>query len=513
MSEIFNDSRALWAIAIIVLLPALIIVFGEIGERLRQRGSPFRQAVSTVRTWVLPLVAVWLLVVYGFDADPDSTAVRWLATAMLVAGIVAGVQIARAFAVVSRSRAKDSSSRALPELLLFLPRLAVVLVGAWLIFVDVWEIDITGLAAALGVTGLVISLALQDTISGLASGVLLVSDRPFSPGDWIKVGDLEGRVVDVRWRSSTIQNRNGDLVVVPNSNLAKESIVNFDEPSRIHRVVVPLQVAYSNAPNRAKEMLLEAAAGTPGVLADPPPNIRVVQIDDPLMGYEVDLWIEDFTIQPRVFSDFGSLVWYQSHRLDVPLPSPAYDLYHHDPIKEAADAELTPADRARAIQAAPVLAELDDEDIERLARDSTVLTFARGETILASESETRDFFVIWRGLARMTVAGPGGEQLSIVDLGAGDVFGLPGRSTQHASPAVVAATDCDLIVIAAEAAGPVTSRNPGLAKAINQLAVARQRRLERAMAAGPATVSQGEGSPVDEPQDSASGTADGGDPA
>ena len=488
MEGVLDSSTALWAIAIIVLLPALIIGFGELSERLRRRGSPFQRTVATTRTWVLPLLAVWVLVVFALEADRDGVAVRWLATALLIALIAAGVQFARAFATVARSRSRDTGARALPELLLFIPRLAVVLVGSWFLFVEVWNFDITGLAAALGVGSLVLSLALQDTLSGLASGVLLVSDRPFAPGDWIRVGDLEGRIVDVRWRSSTIEDRNGDLVVIPNSNLAAENIVNFDRPSRLHRVVVPVQVAFSNAPTRAKEMLLAAAASTPGVLEDPAPDARVVQVDDPLMGYEVHLWVDDFTIAPRVSSDFGSLVWYQSHRLEVPLPSPAYDLYHHDPIKEAADAALSTDDLAARIRRAPLLAELDDGDVERLAAASRAVAFSRGETILGSDVTTRDLFVIWRGLARFTTTGPDGKPMDFMELGAGDLFGMPSRSAGLARrPDIAAVTDCEVLAIDAEAASAVASRNPDLAKAVNQLAIARQRRMERAQAASMAT--------------------------
>jgi small-conductance mechanosensitive channel/CRP-like cAMP-binding protein len=493
MTEVLDSSAALWAIAIIVLLPALIIGFGELSERLRRRSSPFQRAVATLRTWVLPLLAVWVLVVFALEADREGTAVRWLSTALLIALIAAGVQLARAFATVARGRSRTTGARPLPELLLLIPRLVVVLIGGWFLFVEVWNFDITGLAAALGIGSLVISLALQDTLSGLASGVLLVSDRPFSPGDWIRVGDLEGRVVDVRWRSSTIEDRNGDLVVVPNSNLAAENIVNFDRPSRLHRVVFPLQVAYSNAPTRAKEMLLAAAEGTPGVLDDPAPDVRVVQVDDPLMGYEVHLWIDDFTIAPQVASDFGSLVWYQSHRLDVPLPSPAFDLYHHDPIQEATDAALSTADLAERIRQAPLLSELDDGDTDRLAAASRAVAYSRGETIVAGDATSRDLFLIWRGLARVVAAGPGKESLGVMELGAGDVFGMPSRAAGLARrPDIVAVTDCEILVIDAEAASAVASRNPDLAKAVNQLAIARERRVERAQAA---SVTAGDGRP------------------
>ena len=93
----------------------------------------------------------------------------------------------------------------------------------------------------------------------------------------------------------------------------------------------------------------------------------MVQIDDPLMGYNVHMWIDDYTISPRVKSDFGALVWYQSHRMDVPLPSPAFDLYHHDPIQEAADATLTVDQLIDRIRRASVFSELNDTDIRELA--------------------------------------------------------------------------------------------------------------------------------------------------
>ena len=78
------------------------------------------------------------------------------------------------------------------------------------------------------------------------------------------------------------------------------------------------------------------------------------------MGYEAQMWIEDYTYAPRVKSDFGSLIWYQSHRMEVPLPSPAFDLYHHDPIQEVADAALSVEDLAERIRQTPALSEINE---------------------------------------------------------------------------------------------------------------------------------------------------------
>ena len=399
MTTLLTSTDALWAALLVVLLPVLIIGAGEVQERLRQRGSLLEKPVATFRNWVLPLAALWILVVLIFDVSETNILSRAIATGALIAVTAAILQVVRYFTEEARARSKIPGTRHVPQLFMMVPRLVVLLIAGWLLFSAVWNVDLTGLFAALGVTSLVISLALQDTLSGLASGFLLLSDKPFEPGDWIEVNDIEGKVVDTNYRSSRIRDRNGDLIVIPNSVLAGATLVNFDQPAQLHRVVVSLQVAYSNPPTNATEMLLAAARATRGVLDDPPPVVRVVQIDDPLMGYDVQMWIDDYTISPRVKSDFGALVWYQSHRMDVPLPSPAFDLYHHDPIQEAADATLTVDQLIERIRRASIFSELNDTDIRELAEAAVPERFRRGETMLPPGVASREIFVLWSGRA------------------------------------------------------------------------------------------------------------------
>jgi CRP-like cAMP-binding protein len=333
---------------------------------------------------------------------------------------------------------------------------------------------------ALGVTSLVVSFALQDTLSGLASGLLLLSDSPFQPGDWIKAGDIEGRVVDMNWRSSRIVNRNGDLLVVPNAELAGGTVTNYGSPTRLHRVVVPVQVAYVNPPTLAKEMLLDAASATEGVLDDPPPRARVVQVDDPLMGYEVDLWIDNYEIAPRVASDFGSLVWYSSHRNDVPLPSPAYDIYMYDGVQAGLAGIPDRAELRRRLRASPLFDALDEDDLDRLAAGAQAVWFARGERLFRAGEVDRDLYMLWQGSARLVVPALDGSEVNIAELSEGDTFGLLSRSERwEYPPQVVAAQDCEVVRVSESVAGEVASRNPTLADALNQLKETRQRRLER----------------------------------
>ncbi|MEQ9164591.1 MAG: mechanosensitive ion channel, partial [Ilumatobacter fluminis] len=279
MSDIFRDPDAGYAAVLVILLPVVIIGIGELEERLRQRDSPLRGPVGIVRTWVLPLFAVWALMSVLFPAGDADVVISLVATALVAAGGAAA--LAALAIVIERIRTRPREGRrSVPRLLLAFPRIIVILTILWLIIAGVWNVDLSAALTALGVTSLVVSFALQDTLGGIASGFTLLADQPFQPGDWIEADGVEGQVIDTNWRSTRIQTRDGDLVVVPNGKLAGATITNFDEPARLHRVVVPVQVAYVNSPTDAKEMLLAAARSTPGVLAEPPPNAVVVQIDD-----------------------------------------------------------------------------------------------------------------------------------------------------------------------------------------------------------------------------------------
>jgi small-conductance mechanosensitive channel len=490
MSALFADPRTLWALAVVVGLPVLLVGAGEVEERLREHDSPLRPAVGILRRWTIPLTAVWTVAVTLLDVPTTALVARLLASGVLISATVAALVAARVLPPRRRHQPGDrpGDRPGTPQLLRALPRLGIVLVAAWLLLDGVWSVDLSAALTALGVTSLVVSFALQDTLSGLASGLLLLTDRPFEPGDWIRSGDLEGRIVDMNWRSSRVENRDGDLVVVPNSVLAGATLVNYDRPTRLHRVVVPVQVAYRNPPTLAKEMLLDAARSTPGVLELPEPGAHVNQVDDPLMGYEVHLWIDDYRLAPRVASDFASLVWYASHRHDVPLPSPAYDLFLHDAEAEASAAVPGPDEIGRRLRTSPLLDQLAEDELAALVTAATPLRFARGETVVTIEDEgRRNLFVIVEGRARL-VADTAQGRVEAGELSAGDIFGLLGGPGHHtARPRVVAVDDCEVVVVDAEPAGEVIGRNPELSAAIEQLTASGRQRLERLATAHPDT--------------------------
>ena len=480
MSELFPDSSAAWAALIIVVLPLMIIGSGEMEERLRQRDSPYQPTIATLRIWVVPLLTIWVLARALLDTADDSLFIRLLGTAVVLASAVAALSAFRVVVAELADRPRRTGRRPIPRLLLALPRLLLVLATAWLLIAGVWGIDLSALLTALGVTSLVVSLALQDTLSGIASGFTLLADQPFSTGDWIESDDVEGRVIDVNWRATRIQDRNGDLVVIPNGQLAKATIVNFDQPSRLHRVKVRVQIDRSAPPTTAIAMLVDAARSTPGIVEDPPPFAQVTQIADPVVDYEASMWIEDYSLAPQVEADFGALVWYLSYRHDVPLPNPAQDIYFFDGAKAAIESRVTAAEVRQRIADIPLVAALDDDALDKLAAVASINQYRSGETII-EEGTQRDLLLMHSGRARLVLRRADLEDLNVVDIEAGEAFGVLSESPVSDRALVVATTDCEVLRIPPEGAGRAIAIAPDLANVLDQLAATRRRRIERVL--------------------------------
>lgn len=472
-------SNTTWAVVVIVLVPMAIVALAELDERLRQRDSVFRRAVGTARAWVLPLFALWAVVVPVLGTDTSEPFVRITASLLVLGIAVVLLQIIRLVVADIRTRDQSDARTSIPELVLAMPRIALIAATVWILLDSVWGVDLSAAFTALGVTSLVVSFALQDTLSGLASGVLLLGDRPFTPGDWIRAGDVEGVVIDINWRATRIRDRDGDMLIVPNGQLASATVVNFSSPDRFHRVSVELQVAFVNSPTAAREMLLSAAKATRGVMSDPPPDVRVVQIDDPLMGYAVDMWIDDYAIAPRVRSEFGALVWYHSHRHGVPLPSPAQDLFIHE--GDAPPPPLMTSDEIRVgLRRSVVLAELPDLDLERMAESVRAAGYGIGEVIDDSRAPTGSLSVLASGRAQLVLIDEDAPEAVIADLAPGDIIGLLINDAPDGHVVVLRAlTDCTLLHVDAEVASEMSSRHLQLSAAVNRTVSIRRRRVER----------------------------------
>jgi len=156
----------------------------------------------------------------------------------------------------------------------------VVLVIGLVTLLSSLGVEIAPMLTALGVGGLAVALALQDTLSNLFAGVHLLADRPIRVGDYAKIADVEGFVVDIGWRSTRLRTLQNNVVVVPNRTVAQSVITNFDLPEP--RLALLLRVAVSSRADHQKveavlvEEAVKAIGEVPGLLAEPAPVVRFI---------------------------------------------------------------------------------------------------------------------------------------------------------------------------------------------------------------------------------------------
>ena len=206
-------------------------------------------------------------------------------------------------------------------------RVFVLVIGG-LILLDVLGVKITPLLTALGVGGLAVALALQDTLSNLFAGVHLLADRPIRVGDYVKIADsIEGHVVDVGWRSTRVRTLGNNVMIVPNKRVAESVIVNYDMPERRMGLSVPVAVAYGSDPERVEAVLVDearrAAADVSGLMLEPSPAARLIP-GFGLYGLEFTLscQVASFVDQYAVQSELRKRVLrrLQSEGIDLPYP-------------------------------------------------------------------------------------------------------------------------------------------------------------------------------------------------
>ena len=368
LSELLTSDWFVWGISLIVGFQLLVVLLGEAIYRADRRTLPVVRIFRVLRNLVLPLGVLFILLTQLLEIERESVSVRLVETALWV-GLLYAVLLAFNVLVFENAAKESWRSRA-PKLFQDLIRLLLVVIGAAIVLSVVWRQDLGGLVAALGVGSIVLGLALQETLGNLMSGIALFFERPFTVGDFIAVSDKRGRVVQVSWRSVHLRTVEHNLLVLPNSALARETITNYSQPTEQQMLRLSFGFGLDAPPNVVKGMLVEVAGEIPQILAIPEPFAVACEVLEDRIRYEARLTIESGSVLPQVIDSYTSAVWYAARRAGVALPLPhSVELqvrdFAADPVKVQQEAET-------ALACAEGIRVLPTEAIARLAASATV---------------------------------------------------------------------------------------------------------------------------------------------
>jgi small-conductance mechanosensitive channel len=224
--------------------------------------------------------------------------------------------------------AQEGRADELDPVLLLLTRLSHILlaiVGAS-ILLSHFGINITALLAALGIAGLALSLAAQDTLSDAISGFIILADRPYRVGDRIEIqGEgTWGDVVDIGLRTTSVRTRDNRMVIVPNSIIGRNQVVNYTYPDPRYRIQTHLGIGYGTDIATARRIIFETVRQVEGVLPDKPVDVLYHEMGDSAMIFRVRWWIESYEDTRRVIDRVNTALQEALDAAGVEMPYPTH---------------------------------------------------------------------------------------------------------------------------------------------------------------------------------------------
>jgi small-conductance mechanosensitive channel/CRP-like cAMP-binding protein len=459
MSALLETDWFVWGIGLIIGFQVLVVILGELLYRADRRALPIAPILRALRNTVLPLLVIYIFVVKILQEPADTVAVRVVTTTLWISVIYAGMLILNL--LVFEQAPEGSWRYRAPSLFQDLLRMLLVAVGAAIVLAVVWEQNLGGLIAALGVGSIVLGLALQETLGNLMSGIALLFEKPFTIGDWIAVGDDAGEVVEINWRSVQVRTRERNLLIFPNSVLGRETIVNYARPSSLQTLRLSFGFSLDDPPNKVKGMLVAVAEQMDSVLDDPPPRALLREVLQDRMRYEAFLFIDQPKLIPQIVDAFTSRVWYAARRAGLHLPLPAAEEYQiQTPDREPVE---PPLDIVAELKRAQGFDVLDADTISKLAERARIYTFGDDEILIRAGEIAENVYVIVRGQIRLTLERDA-ETLAETFYERGEAIGIVSLTGRDASAVTCrAAGDATVLRFAIEDIATLVRSSPPLA--------------------------------------------------
>lgn len=305
-------------------------------------------------------------------------------------------------------------------------------------------VELTSLVATSAVLTAVIAFSMQDTLGNVLGGLALQLDDSLDIGDWVKLDDVSGRVVEIHWRFTALLTRNGEKVVIPNAVLMKGkfTVIGREGWRRWVWFQIEDRVNPSKVIETAQEAVTEAEIAN--VLRAPPPSCVAMEFKAGAVRYALRYWLADPQDDDATDSAVRThlLTAVRRHGWRMALEDQSVQLYQDHEARQAEAHRHEQARRLAALAGVALFASLDDEERRHIAERLVPAPFARGDVITRQGAAAHWLYLLVEGEAEVYWEAPTGERRLLTRLSAGHFFGEMGLMTgAPRSATVVAATD------------------------------------------------------------------------
>ncbi|MEU3184788.1 mechanosensitive ion channel family protein [Streptomyces sp. NPDC006923] len=317
----------------------LRIALRWLGDRATQtRWSGDDIIVTALRTLV-PWAALALGVSAAAAALPLTSTVGHNVNQVLIALLILSATFSAARTVAELVRSVTLSRAAVAgsaTIFVNITRVTVLAIGI-LVLLQTLGISVAPLLTALGVGGLAVALALQDTLANLFAGVHILVSKTVQPGDYIRLSSGEdGYVVDINWRNTVVRQLSDNLVIIPNSKLASTIMTNYHRPEQQMSLLIQVAVAYSSDLDQVERVTTEVAekvmAEVEGGVPDHVPAVRFHTFTEAGIGFTVILRVLEFGDQYVIKHNFIKRLHerYRAEGIEIPVPGRTVVVRHQD---------------------------------------------------------------------------------------------------------------------------------------------------------------------------------------
>ncbi|WP_137844288.1 mechanosensitive ion channel domain-containing protein [Microbacterium sp. 2FI] len=452
------------AVIVSVGLPLVLIGLTEFHNALARRGSRAAPIILMVRNYLVPVAGILVLITQPGAWQGQGT---WPKVVATIFGLLVIVVVINAINHLVFHRGEKGSWRdRFPTIFSDLIRFVFIILGIAAVFWWVWDADVAGVFAALGITSIVVGLALQNAVGSIVSGLFLIFEAPFELGDWIDTGGTRGQIVEVNWRAIHLDTGNG-IVVMPTAELAGGSFTNLSRSPDPYAATIEVAFGSDDPPGRVRELLVAVARDIPLVSTAREPSAAT----RPGSTYAVAIPLRNPGDHDAVLDAFATRLWYAARRAELHLDGDVTDDWRTSDRLQDALRQIGP------------LLSLKPGETDALAAHARLERYCSGESILRPGIVPNETRFILQGTVVLGIPTEREGFVHVTQLGRDDAVGLTALSRTPTISRAIATSEVDVVSLPVTVLDDIVRLHPVVAREIVRESENRVRLARAAMAA------------------------------
>ncbi len=480
LSSLWNDLRAVYSKHNVLPVTATFAVVAI----LLVKYVPAARSRIRAASWFFLLALVLISASSLFESSGAKSSSNFTLNTGLLIGGIAIVNLASIFIFdILLNLIHVHTPRILRDLLV---ALGYIMVGMGLL----WHggLSLSDIITTSAVLTAVIAFSLQDTLGNIMGGLALQLEKTINVGDWVKIDQNVGKVKEIRWRHTSIETRNWDTIIFPNSMLMKGQVTVLGRrtgQATQHRQWVYFNVDFRVPPTQVISIVNEALQAEPieRVAAEPKIHCILYDFKESFCYYAARYWLTDLAVDDPTDSIVRTRIYFALKRAGIPLSIPAQSVFVTEETEKrrGRKQEREIEGRLAALAGVDLFHTLSDEERRVLAERLVPAPFTKGEAITRQGAEGHWLYIITEGVAEVTLSIESGQTRSLAVLHPGDFFGEMSLMTgEKRSATVMALEDVECYRLDKEAFHDILLKRPEIAEYISHVLARRRTEYEAA---------------------------------